>query len=246
MRPLRESVRRCRPELWREQNRLLHHDDAVSHASIFTHRIPLIWHPVTSSYFQKWNWSWKDAGLITLRRSGPSSRWCLTHRQERTSRKRSKNGYSGTSVYMREGTTSRVMAADRPYGEFYDFTASVRNTLDRPSYIWNRLCFSVTSYAQGRPLGGASGALAPGADFEGAPKRRSPTGHTLIRSTVVWLFPHLQTKRVAKEFFLKNLVVLALVYSDVFWCLHMYIQVMLYVYCCKYCWLPPYTSRRAM
>jgi hypothetical protein len=33
--------------------------------------------------------------------------------------------------------------------------------------------------AQGRPLGGASGALAPGADFEGAPKRQSPTGHTL-------------------------------------------------------------------
>jgi hypothetical protein len=31
---------------------------------------------------------------------------------------------------------------------------------------------------QGRPLGGVSGALAPGADFEGAPKRRSPTGHT--------------------------------------------------------------------
>jgi hypothetical protein len=35
-------------------------------------------------------------------------------------------------------------------------------------------------------LGGASGALAPGADFEGAPKRRSPIGHTLIRSTVAW------------------------------------------------------------
>jgi hypothetical protein len=27
----------------------------------------------------------------------------------------------GTVVYMREGTTSRVMAADRPYYEFYDF-----------------------------------------------------------------------------------------------------------------------------
>jgi hypothetical protein len=39
---------------------------------------------------------------------------------------------------------------------------------------------------QGRPLGRAIGALAPGADFEGAPKRRSPTGHTLIRSTVAW------------------------------------------------------------
>jgi hypothetical protein len=26
-----------------------------------------------------------------------------------------------TGVYMQEGTTLRVMAADRPYGEFYDF-----------------------------------------------------------------------------------------------------------------------------
>jgi hypothetical protein len=32
----------------------------------------------------------------------------------------SKNGRDGdTDVYMREGTTSRVMAADRPYGELY-------------------------------------------------------------------------------------------------------------------------------
>jgi hypothetical protein len=60
----------------------------------------------------------------------------------------------------------------------------------------------------------AGGALAPGADFEGAPKRRSPTGHTLIRSTVAWWFPHLQTKS-CKDFFF-NLVVLALAYSDVF------------------------------
>jgi hypothetical protein len=40
----------------------------------------------------------------------------------RTSRKCSKNGGDGgTGVYMREGTTSRVMVADRLYGEFYDF-----------------------------------------------------------------------------------------------------------------------------
>jgi hypothetical protein len=39
-----------------------------------------------------------------------------------TSRKCSRNGgESGTSVYMQEGTTSRVMVADRSYGEFYDF-----------------------------------------------------------------------------------------------------------------------------
>jgi hypothetical protein len=40
------------------------------------HRTPLIWHPVTSSYFQKWNWSWKDPGLITLRRFKPIRREC--------------------------------------------------------------------------------------------------------------------------------------------------------------------------
>ena len=40
----------------------------------------------------------------------------------RTSWKRSKNGGDGgTGVYMREGTTSRVTAPDRPYCEFYDF-----------------------------------------------------------------------------------------------------------------------------
>jgi hypothetical protein len=40
----------------------------------------------------------------------------------RTFRKRSKSGgKSGTSVYMREGTTSRVMASSKPYGEFCGF-----------------------------------------------------------------------------------------------------------------------------
>jgi hypothetical protein len=44
------------------------------------------------------------------------------HWQKRTPRKRSKNwGDGGTGVYMQEGTTSGVMAADRPYGKFYDF-----------------------------------------------------------------------------------------------------------------------------
>jgi hypothetical protein len=39
--------------------------------------------------------------------------------QKRTSRKCSTNsGHGGTGIYMREGTTSRVKAADRPYGEF--------------------------------------------------------------------------------------------------------------------------------
>ena len=34
----------------------------------------------------------------------------------------SKNGGDvGTGVYMREGSTSRVTAVDKPYGKFYEF-----------------------------------------------------------------------------------------------------------------------------
>jgi hypothetical protein len=41
---------------------------------------------------------------------------------EKDFKQHSKNeGDGGTDVYMWEGTTLRVMAADRPYGEFYDF-----------------------------------------------------------------------------------------------------------------------------
>jgi hypothetical protein len=84
---------------------------------------------VTSSYLQKWN-HWAYPGRIA------ESAW---HWQKTTSRKRSKNGGDGgTGAYTREGTTSRVMAADRPYGEFYDFTASVRNILDTPLYNLNQ------------------------------------------------------------------------------------------------------------
>jgi hypothetical protein len=47
-----------------------------------------------------------------------------------TPRKRSKNaGDGGTGVYKREGTTSRVMAADRPYGVFYNLYS------DSPEYF---------------------------------------------------------------------------------------------------------------
>jgi hypothetical protein len=46
--------------------------------SIPTHFTTLIWHPVISSYFKKFNWSWKEAGLITMRRSRPNRRECLT------------------------------------------------------------------------------------------------------------------------------------------------------------------------
>jgi hypothetical protein len=67
LRRLCENVPRRRPELPRKQTWMLHHDNAPSHTSVFTqhflakykmaviptHRTPLIWQPVTSSYFQK-------------------------------------------------------------------------------------------------------------------------------------------------------------------------------------------------
>jgi hypothetical protein len=60
--------------------------------------------------------------LIPLRRSRPIRRERVTLCKKRTSRKCSKNGGDdGTGVYMREGTTSRVMAADKPFGDIYEF-----------------------------------------------------------------------------------------------------------------------------
>jgi hypothetical protein len=71
-----------------------------------------------------------------------------------------------------------------------------------------------------------SGALAPGADFEGAPKRRSPTGHTLILSTVEWWFPHLQTKKVAKDFFKFGCIGFSLL-----WCVLVFTYICIFTLC---------------
>ena len=71
---------------------------------------------------------------------------------EKTSRKRSKNGGDGgTGVYMREGTTSRVTAADRPYGEFYDFySVSPENFGSNLIHVHNRsVLFSKESTLDG-------------------------------------------------------------------------------------------------
>jgi hypothetical protein len=57
-----------------------------------------------------------------MSRSRPDRREFLVLWQKRASRKRSKDGGDGgTGVYMWEGTTSNMMAADRPYGELYEF-----------------------------------------------------------------------------------------------------------------------------
>jgi hypothetical protein len=140
---LRENVRRRRPQLWRLRDlaaspwqRLVSH--FCPHSAVYG-ETKNVCHPPPTALpwfgtlwllpFPKWHWSWKDADLLPLRKSRPNRTECLTLWQKRTSRKRSKNlGDSGTGFYVREGTTSRVMAVDRPYDKFFFiFTASVRN-----------------------------------------------------------------------------------------------------------------------
>ena len=64
----------------------------------------------------------KGSRFVTTEEIQAKSQRVLDTLREKTSRKRSKNGGDdGTGVYMREGNTSRVTMADRPYGEVYDF-----------------------------------------------------------------------------------------------------------------------------
>jgi hypothetical protein len=54
LRRLREDVQRCRPEVWREQTWLLHHDNAPSYNSVLTqefvaqYKMAVIFHPPSS------------------------------------------------------------------------------------------------------------------------------------------------------------------------------------------------------
>jgi hypothetical protein len=58
--------------------------------------------------------------LIPLRRSRPNRGECLTLTEKDLQEAFQNAGEDGTGVYMQEGTTSRVMAANCLYGEFYD------------------------------------------------------------------------------------------------------------------------------
>jgi hypothetical protein len=79
LRRLRETVRRLHPEFWRQNNRLLHHDNAPSHTSFFTgeflnkNNMTVVPHPPYFSLFPQtedkterlpfWH-NWGDRGRI--------------------------------------------------------------------------------------------------------------------------------------------------------------------------------------
>jgi hypothetical protein len=154
---LRENVRRSRPELWREQTRAASPWQRLSippppsrfwwnskWMSSPAHRTLLIWHRVTSSYFQKWNWSWKDAGLILIKSPGRIAE--STWQSDRTV-------LPGCVPKMKEAvgpvsTCERELLRGwwRPIGfmvSFINFT-SVRNILDTMSYYLGVLRTKVT------------------------------------------------------------------------------------------------------
>jgi len=73
LRRLRENVRRKRPEMWKNGNWLLHHDNAPAHTSLLVREclkkitwalsptlpIHLTWPAAISTCFLKWNSGWK-------------------------------------------------------------------------------------------------------------------------------------------------------------------------------------------
>ena len=83
LRQLRENVRRKRPEMWKNRNWLLHHDNALhtprslwgnSSQKIMWPLFPtlpthLTWPPAISVCFLKWNSGWKGDDLPPLKRS---------------------------------------------------------------------------------------------------------------------------------------------------------------------------------
>jgi hypothetical protein len=71
--------------------------------------------------FPKMKFKLKERRFDTIEEIQAESQRLLDTLTEKDFQEAFQNGDSVTGVYMWEGTTSRVMAADRPYGEFYDF-----------------------------------------------------------------------------------------------------------------------------
>ena len=80
LRWMRENVRQKRPEMWKNRDWLLHHDNAPAHTSLLVREfltwplfptLPthLTWPPAISTCSLKWNSSWKGSTLYPLKRS---------------------------------------------------------------------------------------------------------------------------------------------------------------------------------
>jgi hypothetical protein len=101
----------------------------LTHQFLAKHIMAVIPHPPYSPdlapcdifLFPKMKLKLKGHRLDTIDEIRAVSRRVLDTDRKRLPASGSKNREGGTGVYMREGTSSRVMAADRPYVAFYDF-----------------------------------------------------------------------------------------------------------------------------
>jgi hypothetical protein len=122
---LLEKVRRLRPELWRQNDWLLHRDNAPSYISYFTREslskgnMTVLLHSRTY-LFPNRRWNWNAAILTQLRWSKQNSRRCWTPSQNMVSRIHLKIGRSsGNGAYVWMGITSRMKLASRPKVNFW-------------------------------------------------------------------------------------------------------------------------------
>jgi hypothetical protein len=135
LRQLRENVRRRRPERWLEQTWLLHHDNAPSHTSVFTqkflakHKMTVILHPPYSPVLApcdffllpKMKLNLKGRRFDTIEDIRVESQGVLDTVIEKDFQEEFQKWRTRWDFCLH---TSRVMAADRLYGEFYVFYVS--------------------------------------------------------------------------------------------------------------------------
>ena len=124
LRRLRENVQRKRPQKWRNQNLIIHHDNAPAHRSfkvsqfLAKNNMTVIPHPPYSPdlapcdffFFPKLMLRMKGRTFDTIEEIHEESQRYLTQFQKGTSRDASKHGRNaGTAVFVQKGSTLKVM-----------------------------------------------------------------------------------------------------------------------------------------
>jgi hypothetical protein len=132
-RRLREIIRRRRPELWQGQTWLLHHDNAPSHTSILipaaSGEIQNGCHPrptVLPWFGTLWLFLFPETKLKLKGRRFDTIQEIQAESLRVLDTLKEKNFQEAFQKCTRrwdrrKGTTSRVMVAERPFGEFYYF-----------------------------------------------------------------------------------------------------------------------------
>ena len=121
LKQMTESIRRKRPDKWRNNSTALHHDNAPARASLVvwkflaSTKMTVILQPPYSldlnlwlffSHSQRWNWSSRGDVLAALKRSRPNRRTWWRQWSEMPSSSASDHGNpAGITVSMQKGTT---------------------------------------------------------------------------------------------------------------------------------------------